>query len=125
MGFLQVMLSESLLHLRRSPAGQPFPVLVCNSLGHQMGLKELFYSSLGIRPGLLKHSLTLSFSQLLINSISVCGLKQGHILSQQFSNLSVQHRTLQGLLKHRLLTEKASVGTDNLHLTSFQVTLML
>ena len=81
MGFLQVMLFQSPLHLRGSPATPSSLLPVCSSLRHQLGKKESFDSSLGIRPGLLRLTpLSCSFIWLHIISINICGLKQGHIL---------------------------------------------
>lgn len=106
MGYLEVRVPESLLHLRGSPAGQSFSGSVCRSqLSLGTGQQE---KNILLKPGdntrpLETYPLACSFTQLLIISINICGVDQGHTLSQWFSNLSVYLKPLQGLLKRKLL----------------------
>lgn len=106
MGYWEVRVPESQLRLRGSPAGQSFSGSVCRfqlSLG--IGQQErtiLLKPGDNIRP-LETHPLAGSFMQLLLISINICGVDQGRILSQWFSNLSVYLKPLQGLLKRKLL----------------------
>lgn len=102
MGYLEVRVPESLLHLRGSPAGQSFSGSVCRSqLSLGIGQQE---KNILLKPGdntrpLETYPLACSFTQLLIISINICGVDQGHTLKSVVLKLECVSQAPAGLAK--------------------------